>query len=134
MKAQITSDWAAAGRTHQESGDVALLKTLPDWTIHIPGHPDEFERLYVDALANEKCVYVRLAENSNTTAVVPTCGAFEILRRGSPNAATVVAVGPMLDRTLAAAADMDLTVVYTPTPPHWMHMTFGKLWSFRKSS
>src|SRR5262245_9221718 len=49
------------GRTHQGPGDVALLDTLPGWTIHVPGHPDEVEPLLRDALAGEGRVYVRLS-------------------------------------------------------------------------
>jgi transketolase len=37
-------DYAGSGRTHQSPGDVALLDTLPGWTVHVPGHPDEAER------------------------------------------------------------------------------------------
>src|SRR3954454_21874207 len=37
-------DSSHAGRTHQAPEDVALLATLPDWRIEVPGHPDEFER------------------------------------------------------------------------------------------
>ncbi len=33
------------GRTHQSPGDVALLDTLPGWTVHVPGHEDEVEPL-----------------------------------------------------------------------------------------
>ena len=38
-------DASAEGRTHQAPGDVALLSTLPGFTIHVPGHPDEVEEL-----------------------------------------------------------------------------------------
>ena len=38
-------DAAEEGRTHQSPGDVALLATLPAVDIHVPGHPDEVERL-----------------------------------------------------------------------------------------
>ena len=33
-------DYPFYGRTHQAPGDVALLNTLPGWTVHVPGHPD----------------------------------------------------------------------------------------------
>ena len=38
-------DGARSGRTHQAPEDVPLVATLPGWTIHVPGHPDEVERL-----------------------------------------------------------------------------------------
>ena len=38
-------DAAKEGRTHQSPGDVALLASLPGWTIHVPGHPDEVEAM-----------------------------------------------------------------------------------------
>ena len=44
-------DEAAYGRTHQAPGDVALLDTLPGWTVHVPGHPDEAGRLLRSAAA-----------------------------------------------------------------------------------
>ena len=38
-------DASEEGRTHQAPEDVALIATLPGWTIHVPGHPDEVEAL-----------------------------------------------------------------------------------------
>jgi transketolase len=34
-------DMSAAGRTHQSPADIALMDSLPGWTIHVPGHPAE---------------------------------------------------------------------------------------------
>ncbi|MDH6116034.1 transketolase C-terminal domain/subunit [Kitasatospora sp. GAS204A] len=45
-------DWPAGGRTHMSPGDVALLDTLPGWTVHVPGHPDEAEALLRHAVAD----------------------------------------------------------------------------------
>jgi transketolase len=106
-------DWASGGRTHQAPGDVALLDALPDWTIHVPGHPGEVEPLLHHAIASDDRVYLRLSLQSNQAprAVVP--GQFEVLRRGRQG--TVVAVGPMLDRVLEAASGLDLTVLYATT-------------------
>src|SRR5258708_7681671 len=38
-------DYSSSGRTHQSPGDVALLGTVPGWTVHVPGHPAEAERV-----------------------------------------------------------------------------------------
>ena len=43
-------DASHAGRTHQAPEDVALLASLPGWTIQVPGHPDEVERVFAQAV------------------------------------------------------------------------------------
>ena len=106
-------DWPAGGRTHMSPGDVALLDTLPGWTVHVPGHPDEAELLLRDAAAGDGLVYLRLSEQQNSSAQPITPGRFLTLRQGSGG--TVVAVGPMLDAVLAATAGLDLTVLYAAT-------------------
>jgi transketolase len=106
-------DWAAGGRTHHGSGDVALLDTLPGWTVHVPGHPDEVESLLRSATADTGPVYVRLSERSNA---IPRTGAmrrFEVVDVGSRG--TIVAVGPLLDAVLAAVEGLDVTVLYAAT-------------------
>src|SRR5689334_18639196 len=41
------------GRTHQAPGDVALIDSLPGWTVHVPGHGGEVEPLLRKALAGD---------------------------------------------------------------------------------
>jgi transketolase len=106
-------DAAAEGRTHQAPGDVALLNTLPGWAIHLPGHPDEVERLLRSAAATDERVYVRLADDLNRDAH-PT-GELVVVRWGSRGVPLVLAVGPQLDPVLDAVADLDVTVAYTST-------------------
>jgi transketolase len=104
-------DWPEGGETHFGHRDVALLDTLDGWTVHVPGHPDEAEALLRAAITGDGRVYLRLGADANTKAH-PT-GAMSVLRRGGR--ATVVAVGPMADRVLAATADLDVTVLYAAT-------------------
>ncbi|MFJ4669166.1 transketolase family protein [Kitasatospora purpeofusca] len=107
-------DWPAGGRTHMAPGDVALLDTLPDWTVHVPGHPDEAERLLRHAVADgDRKVYVRLSAHQNEQTVKVEPGRFTVVREGIRGA--VVAVGPMLDAVLAATANLDVTVLYAAT-------------------
>jgi transketolase len=107
-------DAASVGRTHQSPGDIALLATLPGWTIHVPGHADEVEAMLRQAATTDDPVYIRLAEDTNTRAY-PATGHFAKIRTGSAHGATVIAVGPMLDRVLAATDHLDVTVLYTAT-------------------
>ncbi len=104
-------DMAEAGRTHQAPGDVALLDTLPGWTIHVPGHPAEADRLLRAALPGDDRVYVRLSSDANDQPV-PGDGV-RIVRPGRRG--VVLAVGPTLDAVLAATETTDVTVAYTST-------------------
>lgn len=104
-------DMAVAGRTHQSPADVALIDTIPGWTVHVPGHPDDARRLIQESLPGKDNVYIRLSEAANAEAQ-PGSG-LRTLRSGS--GAVVLAVGPMLDRVLAATADLDVTVLYADT-------------------
>ena len=107
-------DYTTSGRTHQAPGDVALLDTLPDWSVYVPGHPDEVETLLRHAAADgDNRAYVRLSERTNATARAINPGTFDVVRRGS--AGVVIAVGPMLDAVLEATADLDVTVLYATT-------------------
>jgi transketolase len=107
-------DWTEGGRTHQSPGDVALLDSLPDWTVYVPGHPDEVPPLLRTAVRHDDSVYLRLSNRSNTAPrPVDLDGRLDVVRRGGR--ALVLAVGPMLDPVLAATAGLDVTVVYTNT-------------------
>jgi len=103
-------DASHAGRTHQAPEDVALLASLPGWTIQVPGHPDEVERVFAQALTGDDRVYIRLSEEENHAPV--NGDGLVVLRDGSNGAPLVVAVGPTLGDTLVATADLDATVAY----------------------
>jgi transketolase len=106
-------DYPFYGRTHLAPGDIALLDTLPGWTVHVPGHPDEAEVLLRDAIAAAGPVYVRLSLPANASPIGVRPGEFTVLRTGE--AGTVIAVGPVADGVLAAVAHLDVTVLYAAT-------------------
>jgi len=111
VSAGASYDMSKAGRTHQSPGDVALIDTLPGWTVHVPGHPEEARRLVLESLPGDGNVYVRLSAEANAD---PHLGAgFRVLRQGSEG--VVLAVGPTLDKVLAATSGTDVTVLYTAT-------------------
>jgi transketolase len=107
------------GRTHQAPGDVALIDTLPGWTVHVPGHGGEAEPLLRSALDGDGRVYMRLSTRANSAAQPVTEG-FTAPRTG--RAGVVIAVGPMLDPVLAAVSTMDVTVLYTATVRPFDHV------------
>ena len=107
-------DVAAAGRTHQAPEDVAIMSTLPGWSVHVPGHPDEVEAILRSTAAGTGLDYIRLGTSVNPEAI-PYSSGLAPIRRGSERAATVIAFGPSLDPVLEATADIDAPVLYAST-------------------
>ncbi|MCX2923215.1 transketolase family protein [Streptomyces sp. NEAU-W12] len=114
VSAAASFDWPAGGYTHMAPGDVALLDTLDDWTVHVPGHPDEAETLLRHAVAaGDDKVYVRLSLQTNTHPLPVDGERLRTVREG--RAGVVVAVGPVLDAVLTATEGLDVTVLYATT-------------------
>jgi transketolase len=115
-------DAARAGRTHQAPEDVALIDSVPGFSVVVPGHPAEVRGLLrgaVDGLGSAPggapgggSAYLRLSSEANREAR-PLSASLQMVRPG--RRAVVVAVGPMLDPVLDAVGDLDVTVAYTTT-------------------
>jgi len=119
-------DAARGGRTHQAPEDVALMDTLPGFSVLVPGHPGEVPGLLrgaVGLLGDEDAAgagssgsrlstYLRLSTGSNREAR-PLRAGLQVVRSG--HEAVVVAVGPMLDPVLDGLAEEDVTVAYATT-------------------
>ncbi len=90
------------------------MSTLPGWSVHVPGHPDEAEAIIRSAAAGTGLDYIRLGASVNPKAIAYSSG-LTLLRRGSDRAVAVIAVGPSLDPVLEATADLDATVLYAST-------------------
>ncbi len=107
-------DYASDGYTHHAPDDVPTLMGLAGLEIIAPGTPAELEVLLRSAFADGAATYYRLSEQRNATDQDVKRGELTIIRR-QPGAPLVVAVGPMLDRTLEATRDLDVSVAYATT-------------------
>jgi transketolase len=107
-------DSSSSGRTHQAPEDVALLDSVPGFSVVVPGHPAEVEALLRGAVGalDGGSTYMRLSSGTNREAL-PVWPGLQVVRSGQQ--AVVVAVGPMLSPVLEAVADLDVTVAYATT-------------------
>ncbi|MCJ0892512.1 transketolase family protein [Rhodococcus sp. ARC_M5] len=105
--------WPQGGETHFGQRDVALLDTLDGWTVHVPGHVDDIDWMLRSAVASDDRVYIRLDGIGNQRLYGHSDGRFAVLQQG--NSGTVISVGPMTDRVLAAAEGRDVTVLHAST-------------------
>ena len=106
-------DYVQSGMTHHAPGDVRTLSTIPGMEIVAPGTPRETAQLVRATYANGRPSYLRTSIAENTRSVDLAPRGLTLVRRGA--AATVIAAGPMLDRTLAALDGIDATVLYATT-------------------
>ena len=107
-------DAARAGRTHQAPEDVALISSVPGFSVVVPGHPAEVRGLLrgaVDGL-DAGSTYLRLSAESNREAR-PVWPGLQVVTSG--RRAVVIAVGPMLTPVLDGVGDLDVTVAYATT-------------------
>jgi len=107
-------DAARAGRTHQAPEDVALMDSVPEFSVVVPGHPSEVGALLREAFGAMEAgsTYLRLSTEANHEPR-PVWPGLQVVRSG--RRAVVVAVGPMLSPVLEAVADLDVTVAYATT-------------------
>lgn len=105
-------DLSVDGRTHQSPADVALLNTLADWKIIVPGNAEEAEYALRMAANDTGLYYIRLSTETNEKTYWSGANSFTVLRAGHQG--TIMAVGPVAERVLAATEDLDVTVLYAP--------------------
>lgn len=106
-------DYSIEGMTHQGPGDVQALHALPGMQIVVPGTALEFEKLFRQSYANGSPTYYRLSTRNNTCEQPVEFGKLAVIKRG--RAGTVIAVGPMLEATMRAVEDLDVSLLYCTT-------------------
>lgn len=112
VSAGASYDLSVDGRTHQAPADVALLSTLAGWKIMVPGNAEEAECALRMAATDTGLYYIRLSTETNSQTYWSGENCFTVLRSGHQG--TVIAVGPVADKVLAAVEDLDITVLYAP--------------------
>jgi transketolase len=78
--------------------------------VLIPGHGDEVDALLRATYANDAPTYLRASVTTNAEGRDVAPGRIDVVRRGER--ATILAFGPMLDRTIEAAEGLDVTILY----------------------
>jgi transketolase len=103
-------DYASSGGTHHAPADAGVMLGIPDMEVLVPGHGDEVDALLRSTYANGRPTYMRASVATNDEPHPTEPGRIEVLTRG--RMATVLAFGPMLDRTVAACEGLDVTIAY----------------------
>jgi transketolase len=116
VSAGASYDYAASGGTHHAPGDVQTLLSIPGMRVLVPGHAAEVERLLRATFGGGMPTYIRTSTSQNRESFEVEAGRLDLVRRGA--GVTVIAVGPMLSRTLDALDALDgsdVTVAYVTT-------------------
>ena len=106
-------DYAALGCTHHCPGDVGVLQNIPGVEIIVPGHHLEFDSLFKQAYDNGNPTYFRLSERCNEVSNKVIFGKANLIKVGKK--ATVIAIGPVLDKVIEATKYHDVDVLYYST-------------------
>lgn len=106
-------DYAALGPTHHCPGDVGQLSTIPNMEIVLPGTSQEFDMLFKDSYNDGNPTYFRLSEYENKTSQDVKFGKANLIKKGKD--ALIICVGNMLQNTLDATEDMDVSILYYTT-------------------
>lgn len=106
-------DYAALGCTHHCPADIPTLNEIPDIELIVPGHPDEFDKLFNQNYDNDKTTYFRLSESKNYQSYNVEFGKNIILQEKGE--VVIIAVGTTLKAVLEASSDLDVTIIYCTT-------------------
>jgi transketolase len=102
-------DYAALGCTHHCPADISILSDIPGANLFIPGTASEFEQMFRSNWNNGKLNYFRLSENVNSASYISKSN-LHLVKSGE--LATVIVVGPVLDRVIESTKNLDLDLIY----------------------
>jgi transketolase len=106
-------DYGKLGSTHHAPEDIALLATIPNVRVFIPGSELELSKMISLHKMDPRIDYVRLSQIGHSQNLDLILGInFLAIKQ---KRATVVAVGPMLDTAIRVADELDLSLIYVNT-------------------
>lgn len=117
-------DYAALGCTHHCPGDVALMKTIPNMEVVVPGSVQDFDLICRETYANGKPKYFRLSEFAHRHEVKAVYPKATVIKRG--RGGTVLAIGPLLPTVIEAVGDLDVSILYYTTLAPFDHETLAE--------
>lgn len=117
-------DYAALGATHHCPADIGILKNVPGIEIVVPGASLEFDKLFKSSYNNGNPTYFRLSEKNNQENLDVEFGKANIVKTGKQ--ATIIVVGPMLDKVTEACKKLDVTLLYYTTLEPFDKKTLSK--------
>lgn len=96
------------GATHQSLEDIAMMRTIPNMVVEVPGDFEEAKKVTFALAENGKPSYLRLARQESE---VYTKGNYEIgkaniLREGNDPQVAIIGCGPVLVEGLHAAEEL----------------------------
>lgn len=106
-------DYPALGPTHECPADINLLSNIPNMQIIVPGTAKEFAQLFQQTYNNNKSTYYRLSDYKNTIEQKVQFKKANIVKKGKK--ATVIVVGPLLDKVIEATKNLSVTILYYTT-------------------
>lgn len=118
-------DFSALGYSHYCPEDILTLKTLPGMEILVPGTPKQFEILFESCCMNGRASYFRMTDHCNHTDVDVEFGKAAVLKQGKE--AVVITFAEMLDVTIQACLDLDVTVLYYTTAEPFDYVTLRNM-------
>lgn len=108
-----STEFGTLGATHCCPAALAVLSMIPGMEIVVPGRPDEYTKLFMETYDNGHPTVYRTSRFCNSYQGSVSFGKANIVKTGS--AATILAVGPMLELAMQALADQDVTILYYTT-------------------
>jgi transketolase len=106
-------DYSHLGCTHHCYEDIAILRSLPNIQVFVPGSSEEFDSLLKQTWNNGKPKYFKLSSKEHNVRFEVKPNEHNIVQKGSGDKVVIVS-GHLLDEVMRASSKDD-TIIYVST-------------------